>query len=160
MPVEPSEFLLAQQSPMLQGLFLLHLLSAAFLCGLIWFVQVVHYPLFSRTGFVEFSDYHRRHMKLTGLVVGPPMLFEVITALAIVYLAPGILMVWPFSVALILLGVIWVSTAVVLMPLHRSLRHDFSRSTVKSLVAGNWIRTIAWSARMLLLAFLLVESIK
>lgn len=160
MPEITADFFLSQQSPMVQGVYLLHILSAAFLCGLIWFVQIVHYPLFSRTGVVEFADYHRRHMSLTGAVVGLPMLVEVVSGVLIIYLSPEILKVWPFTLSVVFLACIWISTALVQVPVHRSLRHDFSRSKVKALVAGNWIRTLAWSARLVLLASLLVQSIR
>lgn len=159
MPDQLASFLLLEQSPMVQGIYLLHLISTAFLCGVIWFIQVVHYPLMARTGVVEFSEYHRRHVALTRFVVGPVMVLEVVTALAILYLSPSILNVAPFVLALVLLGVIWLSTVVIQMPQHRSLRRDFSRSKIKALVAGNWVRTIAWSARLLLLVWLLVEEI-
>lgn len=100
-------FSLISQSQVVQAVFLLHILSTAFMAGVIWFVQVVHYPLFLRTGIVEFADYHRKHARLTGFVVGPPMFFEATTAAALVFLAPGILSAWPFTVALLLLALIW-----------------------------------------------------
>ena len=44
--------------------------------GIIWLVQIVHYPLFSRVGAAGFAIYSGAHSRLTGLVVGPPMLVE------------------------------------------------------------------------------------
>jgi hypothetical protein len=156
---DASDFALFSQSQMVQGIFFLHLLAATFLCGVIWFVQVVHYPLFSRTGAVEFAEYHRRHTTFTGWVVGPAMLAELGTALALVYLCPSILTFWPFTGALVLLGVIWLSTAFLQVPQHHALRRDYSRSMVKSLVAGNWVRTAAWSLRCVLLASIWIRAI-
>ena len=46
--------------------------------GLIWFVQVVHYPLFAKVGSEAFSLYESLHTQKTGLVVGPVMLVEVL----------------------------------------------------------------------------------
>src|SRR4028119_2428265 len=56
--------------------------------GVIWFVQVVHYPLFSRVGPEKFSLYSEAHSRLTTYVVGPPMLVEAATALLLVFRRP------------------------------------------------------------------------
>ncbi len=55
---------------------LAHLAATLFMAGVIWFVQVVHYPLFSRIGSEKFSLYSNAHSRLTTCVVGPPMLVE------------------------------------------------------------------------------------
>ena len=44
--------------------------------GLIWFVQIVHYPLFGEVGHDRFADYERNHQNRTTLVVAPLMLVE------------------------------------------------------------------------------------
>ncbi len=53
---------------------LAHLAATLFMIGVIWFVQVVQYPLFSRVGPEKFSLYSEAHSRLTTYVVGPPML--------------------------------------------------------------------------------------
>ena len=69
--------------------FLTHITATLYMTGLIWFVQIVHYPLFSRVGNAEFPAYEQRHTVLTTWVVGPPMLVEGITALILIWLRPG-----------------------------------------------------------------------
>ena len=69
--------------------FLGHITATLYMTGLIWFVQIVHYPLFSRVGNAEFPAYEQRHTVLTTWVVGPPMLVEGITALILFWLRPG-----------------------------------------------------------------------
>ena len=49
--------------------------------GLIWCVQLVHYPLFRAVGEPGYAAYQDAHMRLTTLVVGPLMLLEAATAL-------------------------------------------------------------------------------
>ena len=56
--------------------------------GVIWFVQVVHYPLFSSVGPEKFTVYSEAHSRLTTYVVGPPMLVDVATALLLVFSQP------------------------------------------------------------------------
>ena len=55
---------------------LVHVGATLFMVGVIWFVQVVHYPLFSRAGLEKVSLYSEAHSRLTTYVVGPPMLVE------------------------------------------------------------------------------------
>jgi hypothetical protein len=56
-----------------------------------------------------------------------------------------------FVAALILLAVIWLSTFLVQVPLHNALVGGFDPQVHASLVRSNWIRTLAWSVRGLLL---------
>jgi hypothetical protein len=43
--------------------------------------------------------------------------------------------------------VIWLSTALLQVPLHNLLARGLDREAVARLVQTNWIRTAAWSAR-------------
>lgn len=44
--------------------------------GVIWFVQVVHYPLFAKVGESAFTTYESLHTIRTGWVVAPMMILE------------------------------------------------------------------------------------
>ncbi len=137
-----------------QILLLIQLASCWFMTGLIWFVQIVHYPLFSKVGQDQFIVYEKFHNTLTTWVVGPVMLAEAITALILATRQGGILL-WT---CLTLLGVIWLSTAFLQVPQHSILEAGFNPEAHKKLVSTNWIRTILWSARALLLTTLLLKS--
>jgi hypothetical protein len=130
--------------------FLAHVGATLFMVGLIWFVQVVHYPLFGSVGREGFAEYSRAHSRLTGFVVGPPMLVEAGTAVALVIRPPeGV----PFSLpllGLVLLAVVWISTAFLQSPQHTVLGRDFVASSHRFLVASNWVRTVLWTARGLI----------
>jgi hypothetical protein len=59
-------------------------------------------------------------------------------------------------VGLALIAAIWLSTFFVQVPLHGRLARDgHSAAVVDSLVRSNWIRTIAWTARAILAAWML-----
>ena len=123
-----------------------HALATIFMTGLIWFVQVVHYPLFAAVGSGGFGSYCERHQRLTTLVVGPAMLVELVTACALVALLEGRGQTLTI-VGLGLLVVIWLSTAFVQVPCHRRLLGGRDEACVRRLVAGNWVRTVCWSGR-------------
>jgi len=67
----------------------IHAAATWAMTGLIWFVQVVHYPLLSAVGASGFAAYHAAHSRLTTLVVGPLMLVEAAGAIWIVMERPS-----------------------------------------------------------------------
>jgi hypothetical protein len=129
------------------GVLTAHLVSTVFMAGVIWFVQVVHYPLFARVGPEVFRQYEQEHTSMTGFVVIPPMLIEAGTlALLWIYRPAGV------SSSMMLLGTaplvaIWASTFLLQVPCHEILSQGFDESAYKRLVSSNWIRTWGWSFR-------------
>jgi len=138
-------------------LLLANAAATLFMVGVIWFVQVVHYPLFARVGPPDFSAYSIRHTRLTGLVVGPPMLLEAATAIAlVVWTPPGISvsLVWT---GLLLVAGIWLSTALLQAPRHTTLGRGFDPAAHRFLVTSNWLRTVLWSLRGLVVLCILYQ---
>ncbi|MFN0057603.1 MAG: hypothetical protein ACKVX7_04030 [Planctomycetota bacterium] len=136
-------------------LLLAHLAATLFMTGLIWFVQVVHYPLFPGNGETEFANYHRRHAGLTTWVVGPPMLIEGATALLLFWYRPAQVAAWQLWTGMTLLAVIWLSTALLQVPCHEALSRGFDSLVHERLVQTNWLRTAAWTLRGLLALWML-----
>ena len=67
---------------------LVHAAATWFLVGLIWIIQVVHYPLFARVGEDGFVAYEAAHTRLISLVVGPAMLVEGVATLWLFFPRP------------------------------------------------------------------------
>jgi len=132
---------------MTQLLFLAHLGSTLYMVGLIWFVQVVHYPLLTHVGSQEFPPYEQRHTALTTWVVAPPMLIEGATAVLLFWFRPREVSNGSLGIGLALLGVIWLSTAFIQVPCHDVLSKAFDPVVHRRLVWTNWLRTAAWSLR-------------
>ena len=135
-------------------ILLLNAGSTWFMVGLIWFVQVVHYPLFNRVQGEHHDEYHHQHQVRTTWVVGPPMLIEAFTSVLLVWYQPV------SNTPLVLLGVallflIWVSTALLQVPCHGKLANGFDQKAYRQLVLTNWVRTLAWSLRGVLVIYLL-----
>jgi len=129
-----------------------------FMVGVIWFVQVVHYPLFASVGAPDFSAYAIRHTRLTGLIVGPPMLLEAGTAVALVVWTPpevSASLVWT---GLLLVAGIWLSTALFQAPRHTNLARGFDPAAHRFLVSSNWLRTVLWSLRGLVVLGVLYQA--
>jgi hypothetical protein len=124
-----------------------HVVATTAMVGLIWFVQIVHYPLFAAVGTDDFVAYEHAHTARTAWVVGPVMAVEGLAALAIVATADEDLgLVLPLA-GLALLAVVQASTVLLQVPAHRALSERADPATMHRLVATNWIRTVGWSAR-------------
>lgn len=135
---------------MMNEILAFQLAATAFMVGLIWFVQLVHYPLMAAVGDSHFQGYEIEHQRRTSWVVGPVMIAELGLSVASV-LWPPVGDQWLMIVGLSLLALIWISTALLQVPAHRSLTTKFSEIVHRKLVLTNWIRTVAWTARALLL---------
>jgi hypothetical protein len=129
--------------------------------GLIWFVQLVHYPLHASVGASHFALYQERHMQWASFAVGPAMLIEAATTV-LMFVAPSpSFPSWAPSFGLGLLLLIWISTGLLQVRFHNQLLTQFDIQAHHHLVLSNWIRTIGWSARGLLvlwLTFLLIKT--
>jgi hypothetical protein len=115
--------------------------------GLIWFVQIVHYPLMQQVPSEAFVNYELQHTRRTGWVVGPLMLIELGTAIALVVSTSEAVDVRLAWTGLALLAVVWLSTVFLQVPCHRRLERGFDAAVARRLVRTNWIRTVGWSAR-------------
>jgi len=136
-----------------------HAVATLCLVGLIWFVQVVHYPLMGNVGGNAFVAYEANHVRRTTWVVAPLMLVEAVTATLIGTLwLPDEAPARVFAIAgMILLAVIWGSTFFLQVPCHDRLRHGFDRSAWRRLILTNWFRTLAWTARGFIAVVLLTD---
>lgn len=120
--------------------------------GLIWFVQVVHYPLLAHIDAAGIAEHQRR----TGWVVGPPMIVEALTTLLLLVDRPEGVPAAAAVAGLGLLALIWISTALIQVPRHRGLAAGSGE--VRRLVAENWIRTVAWTGRGAVVAWMLAAA--
>ena len=129
-----------------------HALSTFGLFGLIWVVQLAIYPLFSKVGRDRFCEYHEAYCARIAWVVAPLMFIELLSALALLFVASG-----PFGRGELWWGLaaivgVWMSTAFLSVPAHRRLIQGFDERAFRRLVWTNWIRTGLWSARAIWIA--------
>lgn len=125
----------------------LQLVTTIYLVGLIWCIQIVHYPLMNRIESQGFAEFHRQHSLRIGSIVIVPMVIELITSFGLVALdSKGIMPALPV-IGLALTAVIWISTFAIQVPLHRKLATGFDVHAHRILVRSNWIRTAAWTMR-------------
>jgi uncharacterized membrane protein len=138
---------------------IIHAAATWFMTGLIWFVQVVHYPLMAMAERATWQEFESRHQQRTTLIVGPAMCAESVSCIALWALHPeasGGGQWWILAGATGALIVAWISTFAVQVPLHARLSRAFSDRTHRLLVRTNWVRTAAWTCRAVFAGMLLL----
>lgn len=137
---------------------LLHAFFTCAMTGLIWFVQVCHYPLFAMVGAEAFQAFEEAYTRSTTLIIVPLMLGELGAALWLTFGSAAAALRPLAWWGLALLAVIWLSTFLVQVPLHEQLMGGFDPVVHLRLVRSNWIRTLAWSGRAALALAMIPRS--
>jgi hypothetical protein len=143
-------------TPSVLRLLLLHFFVTAALTGLIWTIQIVHYPLFAQVSSERFVGYEQAHSMRISYVVGPLMGIELLCALFIALRRPagmGAPLAWG---ALVVLAIVHIGTVFFSVPAHTILGHGFDAVTHRRLVQTNWIRTVGWTIRAALAAYMIL----
>ena len=133
----------------------LQLAATMAMLGVIWVVQLCVYPRFADIDPAKFITAHQRHCTGIGIVVGPLMLTELLTAIFLVWTGTGGWLQW---IALALTLAIFLITATIQAPCHRQLTQGYDETKCHSLTRGNWIRTLMWSAKALVVFALAVTA--
>ena len=142
-------------------LLAVHAAATWAMVGIIWFVQRVHYPLLGGPGRADgagFAAYQRANTHRTTWVVLPPMAVEALTAVALVASPPTGVPRAVTGSGLALVAAIWLSTALLQVPRHEALARGYDPDAHRVLVASNWLRTIAWSARGVLVLWMVLRA--
>ena len=129
-------------------LFFLNVISAFFLTGVIWTIQIVHYPSFHYIDKLSFVNFHQFHERRISIIVMPLMILELISSVALYF---NDMSNHTFLLNLIIVGLIWCSTFFIQVPIHNILSQKKDNRMIEKLVNTNWIRTFLWSMRMLLI---------
>ena len=127
---------------------LTHLVFTSTMVGIIWVIQLVHYPSFyfiRKDIFVSFQKFHTD--KIT-IIVAPVMLIELITGILLIYMETNIDIA--LSISLFILIAIWVLTAIYFYKAHQKLMSGYNEEIISQLIKLNWIRTILWTFRLIL----------
>ena len=134
------------------AVLLVNLVATWTMVGVIWFVQVVHYPLLSTVPPESASTVAIDHQRRTGQVVGLPMAAEGVTTLWLLLARPAEVSVVLPWIAAVFLAVALGCTLFLSVPRHARMASSPDAAVGRELVLTNWPRTVAWSARGVLVA--------
>jgi hypothetical protein len=141
-------------------LLILQIASTLFMTGVIWIIQVVQYPFFSCVSAENFIKYHDDYRFWITPIVAPAMIVELLTSVFILFYPPANIdskLIW---LGLALTIIVWASTFFLQVPLHEKLAAGFDANAHSALVNTNWIRTITWSLRSLLVIYFVWKAIR
>ena len=137
------------------SVFILHLVSTSIMVGVIWIIQLVHYPTFLFIDKQKYMKFQEFHMSRVSYIVMPTMIAELFSGIYIL-LYNNILMVNTFFLlASFSLFLNWVITALVFVKIHNGLLIKYEKKIILLLVKLNWLRTILWSLRLVFLTIII-----
>jgi hypothetical protein len=133
-------------------LAIVRLVFTSALAAVIWFAQLVHYPLYREVPESAFAAYHRRHLRRARLTLALPIAVETVTAIALVRTVPrgdARILAW-LGLCLLVLGL--ALTATLLERSYRRLTYRFEQSSLGSLLRWNLLRAVIWSSNVVIAA--------
>ena len=130
----------------------IHFLATSIMVGVIWVIQLLHYPSFHFIQKSDYSKFQQFHMSRISFIVVPAMIIEFITG--IMMLQFGFSSNFLFISSLFILLVIWVITLVFFTKMHQGLISGYNKLIVDRLISINWSRTLLWSIRLLVLCYI------
>ena len=130
-------------------------LSAAVMTGLIWFVQVVHYPLLAVVPVEAARETAVQHQSRTSRVVMAPMAVEGVTSLWLMFDRPAVVEWWLAWLGGTCVAVALASTVLLSVPRHGRMAAEPTATIGRELVVTNWPRTVAWTAHAAVCAVML-----
>lgn len=137
-----------------ENLLLINLGLCFYMTGVIWLIQLIHYPSFLDIEPSRFLAFHEKHNQVMTLIVGPIMVLELVTAglLALPLAREGgspwsQVQNWGMAANFLAVILLWGLTFLVSVPIHAKLGLGYNQVLIQSLVVTNWWRTILWSLR-------------
>ena len=128
-------------------LFKVNFISTSVMVGVIWVIQLLHYPSFHFINDQKYIEFQHFHMQRISFIVIPVMLIELASTLLLSYFFRSSLTI----ILLALLLGIWGITFIFFTNMHQKLTNGFDPSIVDKLVKINWSRTALWSLRLIIL---------
>ena len=128
-------------------LFKINFISTSVMSGVIWVIQLLHYPSFHFINEKKYVDFQHFHMERISFIVIPVMIIELASALLLAYFFQS-------SLTIILLAIVlgvWLITFIFFTNMHQKLTNGYDPSIVDRLIQINWSRTILWSFRLIIL---------
>ena len=122
-------------------------ISTSIMVGVIWVIQLLHYPSFHFINDQKYIEFQHFHMQRISIIVIPAMLTELASALLLAYFFES-------SLTIILLALVignWAITLIFFTNMHQKLTDGYNHSIVNRLVQINWSRTALWSLRLIIL---------
>ena len=135
--------------------FLIQIISNSVLLGIILVTQFITYPSFLSVSKQKFYYFHNKYVNRISFLVIPFMTLELFSLCYISYVLNDFLLIK----GLIILLSIWLSTFIIMVPLHNKLSLKYEKELVIKLINYNWLRTLLWSIKLIFILYIYYEKI-
>lgn len=139
-------------SPLIVFALIIQLISSGAILGVLWYLQLVHYPLLKKVK-DNFTAYETLSVRKILFFMTPwiilDVLVNVILALNLSSGFAGIIM----GIILALSIFTWLMTFFFQIDIQQELLSGFSLKSLKSVIRSSLIRTIIWSFKVALLVY-------
>ena len=125
-----------------------HIVSTSIMVGVIWVMQLLHYPTLLYVKNEAFRQFQNFHMRNISIIVVPIMLIELASGLMI-YLQGE--RSFEFLVSFALLIILWIMTGLLFTKFHSRLRKSKDIRIINKMIFLNWYRTLFWSMRLIII---------
>lgn len=140
-------------------IFIIHVFVCILLTAVMWYLQVVHFPLLRFVGTDHFVEYYSELKMKNTLLFFPLFSLEIFTSIALLL---SFTMVSEFTASvqnqfflvgfsLILLFILHLVNFQMIRPTLSSLQKNSDLKIHQKLVRLQWIRTLGWTIRMVIL---------
>ena len=137
-------------------IFLIDTFSSFFMAGLIWMVQLVHYPSFLFVGADDFEAFQQHHVKSIDKIVIPVMVAEITSSFGLAWVDGWFSM---NAIGFYIVISIWAATGLFSVPAHSILEKRKDEQAINKLISTNWTRTTLWTLKSALSFYLLMQMI-
>lgn len=137
-----------------RDLFGVHVVVTSMMVGIIWLIQLVHYPMMSGLDQANFKFWHEFHSRHISYIVAPLMVFELGASLV----TAGNKFNFTNGLILALTSSVWLSTFALSVPIHNQLGAiGFNGNLLAKLVKTNWPRTALYTLKIAFMISVLIR---
>jgi hypothetical protein len=137
-----------------------HVAATLFMTGMIWTVQVLHYPLFAVVGVDRFVAYEAAHATRITAIIAVPWAVEVVTTAALLVSTPSGVSRWLVVTGAAMAAIPVLVTVLLSVPAHAILNRGFDELAHRRLVRTNWLRTLGWTAHAAVALWIAVLALR
>ena len=88
-------------------IIVIHFISTSLMVGVIWIIQLLHYPAFHFIDKANYSAFQDFHMNRVSFIVVPTMITEFVSGVLVVLILPKYFL---FKISLGIIASIWIVT--------------------------------------------------
>jgi len=133
-----------------------NLCASVFMTGIIFFIQIVQYPLLHNISTFDFSCYFKKSNYRISWIVYSALVIEIGFAIGLSFLPVRAVMQVPILITYMLLAAATLNTFLIQAPMTQRLQLAFDRELLSKVMFFNGVRLVTWTLRTILLCWIIL----